>query len=284
MKSWFCALLIISIPTIAQRMKHPEIGIVEKIANDSLLFANGYPYLVESVDRLFSPKTITDQKFTENLKVIGKLKMSLYALNIFIPGDLKLVGPLVDEAAIFSYTEEVFRRCEMAGVTLVVWGSGGSRRVPEGYDPWKAKNQFIEIARKVAYIAQRYHVILALENLNHTETNFITTLAEALEVVKQVNHPNFRLCADIYHMLKENEPATVIRHTKDYLVHCDLAERENRAPPGVQGDDFRTYLNALKKIKYQGKIMLECRWNNLAIQAGPARLYLQNQINEVWKK
>jgi len=48
--------------------------------------------------------------------------------------------------------------------------------------------------------------------------------------------------------------------------------------------DFREYLRALKKVKYSGKIMLECRWDNLAAQAGPARLYLQKQIDEVWKK
>jgi len=70
---------------------------------------------------------------------------------------------------------------------------------------------------------------------------------------------------------------------KNYLVHVDLAEKENRAPPGVQGDDFRQYLRALKKNKYHGIIMLECRWNNLAEQAGPARLYLQRQIEEVWE-
>lgn len=285
MKCWLHSVLFsLCIQTVLAQGKPPAIGIVESVSNDQVLYANGYLYLVESVSKLFSPRTVSDQQFDDNLNQIKRLNLSLYAVNIFIPGELKLVGPLVDEAAILAYAEGVFKRCQLAQVRLVVWGSGGARRVPEGFDPVEAKKQFIAIARKVAVVAQQYQITLALENLNHTETNFIITLAEALEVVQQVNHPNFKLCADIYHMLKENEPAAVIEKTKNYLVHCDLAERENRTPPGVQGDDFREYLRALKKVKYHGKIMLECRWDNLAAQVGPARLYLQKQIDEVWKK
>ncbi len=285
MKCWLHSVLfLLCIQTVKAQGNPPAIGIVENMANDSLLYANGYLHLVESVSKIFSPRTVSDQQFDNNLNQIKRLKLSMYAVNIFIPGELKVVGPQVDEAAILAYTEGVFRRCQLAQVLLVVWGSGGARRVPEGFDPAEAKKQFIAIARRVAEVAQRYQTTLALENLNHTETNFITTLSEALDVVQQVNHPNFKLCADIYHMLKENEPAAVIEKTKNYLVHCDLAERESRTPPGVQGDDFREYLRALKKVRYLGKIMLECRWDNLAAQAGPARLNLQEQINEVWEK
>lgn len=280
----YVVLVNLCIQAALAQGKPPEIGIVENLSNDSLLYANGYRHLVESVGKLFSPRTITDQQFDDILKQTKRLKLSLYAMNIFIPGELKVVGPKVDEATIIAYAEAVFKRCQLAKVSLVVWGSGGSRRLPEGFDPDEARTQFITIARKVAEVAQRYQITLALENLNRTETNFITSVAEALDVVKQVDRPNFKLCADIYHMLKENESAVVIEKTKDYLVHCDLAEQENRTPPGVQGDDFREYLRALKKIKYNGKIMLECRWNNLVAQAGPARLNLQKQIDEVWKK
>lgn len=285
MKRWLYVVVVtVFIQATLAQEKPPEIGIVESLANDSLLYANGYLHLVESIGKIFSPGRVSDQQFDDNLKLIKRLKLSLYAMNIFIPGELKVVGPHVDEAVIIAYAEGVFKRCQLANVSLVVWGSGGSRRIPEGFDVDEAGKQFIMIARKVADVAQRYQITLALENLNRTETNFITSVEEALNVVKRVNHPNFRLCADIYHMLKEKEPVAVIENTKDYLVHCDLAERENRTPPGVQGDDFRAYLNALKKIKFTGKIMLECRWDNLAIQAGPARVYLQKQIDEVWKK
>ena len=262
----------------------PAIGIVQDYENDSLLNASGYKFLIESIGKCFSPIKVTDQQFEEKLTAIKKLKTPLFAVNLFIPGELKVVGSTVDEMAILVYTEKVLQRCKTANVKMITWGSGGSRRLPDGFDSQKAKEQFITIARKVAAQATKYNIMLALENLNSTETNFITTLDEALDVVKKVNHPNFRLCADIYHMLKENENPAIIEKGKKYIVHCEIAEKEKRTPPGTKGDDFRPYLRALKKINYKGNIILECRWENLKEQAPLAYQALQRQLDEVYGK
>lgn len=272
-------------PALAQRNdKKPEIGIAQDFQNDSLLHANGYRFLVESIAKCISPKSVSEQQFLDNVKAFKKLKLNIYAVNIFFPGDLKLVGPEVNEEAILSHARSVFQRCNTAGVKMVIWGSGGARRVPEGFDLGKAKEQFVSIARKVAALAKQYKIMVALENLNSTETNFITTVEMAYQIVQKVNHPNLRLCVDIYHMLMEGEPPSVINQTKKYLIHCDIAEKENRAPPGVKGDDFREYLKALRNVGYSGKIVLECRWQDLAMQAGPARENLQRQIDDVYAK
>ena len=276
-----CSLTVISISLFAQG---PEIGIVQDLENDSLLSASGYRYLIESTTKCFSPIKVTEQQFQEKLSSIKKLKTSLFAVNLFIPGELKVIGPNVDEGAILAYTEKVLQRCQTANVKMITWGSGGSRRLPDGFDPLKAKEQFIYIARKVAAQAAQYNIMLALENLNSTEANFITTLHEALDVVKKVDHPNFRLCADIYHMLKENEDPAIIEKGKGYIVHCEIAEKDKRTPPGTKGDDFRNYLKALRKIKYKGKIILECRWENLAMQAPLAYQELKKQIDDVYSK
>ncbi len=260
----------------------PPIGIVAPIRMDSLVSISGYDVLVESVSNLVSPKTISDAQFEANLKTLSNLKTPVYALNIFIPGEMKLVGPLVNEKALLEYVEKVFERCKRAGIKLIVWGSGGARRIPEGFSPAMAKLQFVELAKKVAQVAERYEVVLALENLNRTETNFINSVSEAFEIVTLVDHPNMRLCADIYHMLKENEPPGVLLTVREVLVHCDLAEKENRNPPGVNGEDFTSYLKLLKQINYQGKVVLECRWTNFVDQVIPAREYLQQQLDAVW--
>ena len=261
----------------------PDIGVVQDLENDSLLHAYGYRYLVESTSKLFSPKKVSDQQFEAVLQSIKKLQTPLYGTNIFIPGELKVVGPVIDEKAVLSYVEVVFKRGHAAGIKLITWGSGGSRGVPEGFDRAKAKEQFVSIAGKIAALAKNYSITLALENLNSTECNFINTVVEAYDIVKAVDHENFRLCVDIYHMLKEGESAAVIEKTKKYLVYCEIAERENRTPPGVRGDDFKPYLQALKKIGYQGKIVIECRWDDIRTQGASAYRYLHEQIMEVYK-
>jgi sugar phosphate isomerase/epimerase len=270
--------------TQAQNTKSPVIGIVQNIENDSLLQRYGYRYLVESVGKLISPRTVTDEQFQSNVLKIKDLQVPMYAFNIFIPGELKIVGPDVNEAALLTYVDKVFQRCQATGVNRIIWGSGGSRRVPEGFDRTKAKDQFVSMARKIADKASRYNITLALENLNSTETNFITTVEEAVDIVKKVDHKNLRLCVDIYHMLKEGEPPSSILKTKGYVIYCEVAEKEGRTPPGVQGDDFRPYFSALKQVGYNDKIMIECRWENVATQGEMAFQKLRIQIQDVYGK
>lgn len=274
--------VLISIPSLAQRSV-PEFGMVTDFQNDSLLHASGYRYLVESTNKILSPRNVSDQQFEEYLQPIKKLHVPLYACNLFIPGDLKVVGPKVDEQAVLAYAEVVLQRAKAANLTMIIWGSGGSRGIPDGFDRRKAKEQFITIAKKIGALAANYNITLALESLNRTECNFINTVKEALEIVRAIDHKNIRLCVDLYHMAKEGETAEIIATAKGYVVYCEVAEKEGRTPPGVQGDDFSEYFKALKKINYRGIIVIECRWGDLAAQALPAKLYLQNQINAVWR-
>lgn len=280
----FC-LIALSVTSLKAQKKliSPEIGVVQNLENDSLLQAYGYHYLVESAAKLVSPKNVSAQQFQEHQKKMKASRIPLYALNIFIPGDLKVVGPDVNEQAVLLYAEEVFQRCQAAGVERIIWGSGGSRRVPEAFDPIKAKEQFVSIAKKISTLAAKYKITLALENLNSTETNFITTVNEALDVVKKVDAKNFGLCVDIYHMLKEGESPAVIEKTAKYLIYCEVAEKENRTPPGVHGEDFRPYLTALKKVGYRDKIVIECRWEDVTAQGAKAYQYLKAQIDEVYR-
>ena len=279
----FFSIILCTISTIAQTgTVKPEIGIVQDFERDSLMYAYGYRCIVESIVKCISPKQLSEEAFVQQLSNFKQLKVPIYAFNIFMPGDMKLVGPDVNRQAILDYSRIVFARCQRAGINMIIWGSGGARRVPDGFDHEKATAQFIEVARDVASLAKEFNIILALENLNSTETNFINTVEDALKTVKAVDKPNFRLCADIYHMLMENESAEILRSTKGYLIHCDIAEKNGRTPPGVNGDDFRPYLKALRDVGYSGKIILECRWKDIFVQGLTARTNLQRQIDEVY--
>lgn len=264
------------------RLTPPEIGIVQDYENDDLLKVQGYNYLVESTQKLFSPENVSEEQFQIHLQKLKNLALPLFGSNLFIPRNLKIVGSEVDEEALLSYVEVVFRRGEAAGIEMIIWGSGGSRQIPDGFDRKKAKEQFISMARKISDLAKKYNIVLALESLNSNECNFINTVAEALEVVKAVDHENFRLCADIYHMLMEGESPEVIITTQDYLVYCEIAEKEGRNPPGVNGEDFTPFLAALKEVNYEGNIIIECRWKDIEDQGADAYQYLRGQIDEVY--
>ncbi|WP_436490429.1 sugar phosphate isomerase/epimerase family protein [Chitinophaga sp. ARDCPP14] len=285
MKTWLLLLLAVVFSPFLQSNAQslPAIGICSSFSNDSLAAANGFTFMEETVRKILSP-ALSEAQFREQLHAIRSSKCKIQSCNVFIPGTMKLTGNEVDEAKVLGYVDSVMQRAKIAGIKIIVLGSGEARKIPEGADRAKCKQQFIQLCRKMAVVAGKYNVTIAMENLNSTETNFVNTLSEGNEIVTAIQHPNFRLTADIYHMLKEHESPASIENAKAVLVHCHIAERDKRTPPGVAGDDFRPYFAALHKIGYTGHIMMECRWDDPATQYKPAFDYLEGQLKEAYAK
>ena len=195
---------------------------------------------------------------------------------------MKIAGPEVDETRVLSYADTVLSRAQKAGLSFIVLGSGGSRRLPDGYDTQKAKNDFIQLCKKLAVVAAKYKIIIALEGLQSIETNFLNTVKAAGEIVKGVDHSNFRLNADIFHMMRENESPQSIIDNADVLSHCEIAEKQTRSFPGVMGDDFKPYLRALRKANYTGKIFIEGNTSDPVNDLPLSFKYLTRQLKEVY--
>lgn len=286
MKSRLILLLVILCASFLQSNAQstlPAIGICTSFSNDSIAAATGFTFLEETVRKILSP-SLSEVQFREQLHAIKDSRCKIQSCNVFIPGDLKLNGPQVNEQRILGYVDSVMQRAKIAGIQLIVLGSGEARKIPAGADRAQCVQQFIQLGRKMAVVAAKYGIIIAMENLNTSETNFVNTLAEGNEIVTAIHHPNFRLTADIYHMLRENESPASIEKAKGILVHCHIAEKDKRTPPGVAGDDFRPYFAALHKIGYSGHIMMECRWEDPATQFKPAFDYMSGQLREAYAK
>lgn len=259
----------------------PTLGMIASLEQDSLLHAAGFSFLGESVGKMLSP-SLSDTAFLVNKQKIANAKTKVYVCNVLFPSTLKIAGPEVDEDKVLNYLDKVFFRAKQAGIPVIVLGSGGARRLPDNYDYVAAKTAFTALARKMARVAQKHGIILAIENLNSTETNFLTTLQEAADVVKAVDHPHFRLNADIYHMMKENEPPHHIVAAGNIIVYVEVAEKEERTLPGVKGDDFRPYFKALETIGYKGPLFIEGRVNNPKKEIPFAYDYLTRQLREIY--
>lgn len=239
----------------------PAIGVCTAPDKASMLKEGGYDYIEAGVGNLLVP-TEPEEVFEQKLALIRAAGIPVYACNSFIPGTLKSVGPEAVHDSILRYAEIAFRRAQKAGVRTIVFGSGASRRCPEGFDKKKAVEQFVTLLKKMSPVAAKYNVVISIEVLNSRETNLINRLAEGVEVVKAVNHPNCRLLADFYHMAVEGDAPEEIIKAGKYLYHCHIGEKEKRTVPGIMGDDFTPYFKALRKIKYKGNISVEADWGN----------------------
>lgn len=86
----------------------------------------------------------------------------------------------------------------------------------------------------------------------------------------------------IFHMMREGESPQSIVDAADVLVYCEIAEKEKRSLPGVQGDDLKPYLRALRKAKYKGFIFIEGNTSNPGNDMPLAFAYLTRQLKEVY--
>ncbi|WP_257670196.1 sugar phosphate isomerase/epimerase family protein [Parapedobacter tibetensis] len=252
---------------------HPELGVCTKTEHIHLLKRCGYGFIQPGVQDYLKPAYPADS-------LVFVKDFPVYACNVFLPGQLKVVGKDANPDGVMSYADEVFKRAQQAGVRMIVFGSGGSRRIPEGFDREKATDQFVELCIRLAKLAERYDVMICLENLNSGETNFINTVAEAHAIAVRVGHPNFKLLVDIFHMLREAEPPeNIVLAGNRYVYHVDIAEMAERTAPGFAGDDFRPYLRALRDISYTGKIALECGFTDMEAELPKAIEALRHQLN-----
>jgi sugar phosphate isomerase/epimerase len=195
------------------------------------------------------------------------------AFNIFLPGDLKVVGPTVDQARVARYVERALARASQLGARLIVFGSGRARNVPDDFSRATANAQLVEFLTLTGPIAQAQGITIAIEPLNRRESNILNSVAEAVTLAQAVNHPQIRVLADFYHMDEEEEPLTeVVRH-QAWLAHIHVADTERRAP-GTGHYPYATFVEQLRQAGYQGRISVECRWDDFATEAGPAVQFL----------
>ncbi len=257
-----------------------DIGVCTALTNHALLRQNGYAFVEESVPALLLPDQ-PEERFREKLAILKQSSLPVPVCRIFLPGSLPCVGPAVKQDALMTYTETVLTRAGEAGVLTIVFGSGGSRRIPDGFDAGKAGEQLTGYLRQTMPIAARHGVTLALEHLNRGETNMINRLSQAVEIVQAVDHPNLKMLVDIYHLLRENEAPEEILKIGRYVHHCHIAEPEKRKAPITMKDDFRPYFSALKSAGYRGRLSIEAGWGDLATELPAALRVLRQQIAEV---
>src|SRR5215475_8346012 len=86
------------------------------------------------------------------------------ACNSFIRRpELKVVGNNVPTTALGDYVDSCLSRCRKLGASIVVWGSAGSRQVPDGFSRERANEQIAEFLQMTGKIGRRHEIVIAIE-------------------------------------------------------------------------------------------------------------------------
>ena len=188
--------------------------------------------------------------------------------NGFLPGEVKVTGPDVDEQAVRAYLDKALQRASAIGVKTAVFGSSAARNVPEGWSfdaAWKQLAAFLQIA---AEYAETYDVDIAIEPLRRQESNIVNLVSEAMVLAAWVDSPRVGVLADTFHVLSSCEPWTNLKNAGEKLQHVhisgplpDMSSRIYPAPG--DGNDYGSIFEVLRQMDYPGLISVEAGTEDL---------------------
>lgn len=156
-----------------------------------------------------------------------------------------------------DYFVDLVDFCADLGGDVMIVGSPKQRNVLPGVSQEQASKWALESFRPAVRRAEKRKVTICVEPLSPVETNFITTAEEAIQFVKQLPSPNFKMMLDVKAMCSENKPIPqIIRDSWPHFAHFH-ANDKNLKGPGFGDVDFKPIAAALKEVGYNGYVSVE---------------------------
>jgi sugar phosphate isomerase/epimerase len=156
-----------------------------------------------------------------------------------------------------DYFQELIRFCGDIGGHVMIIGSPKQRSVQPGWSPETVWDLTKETFYRILPVAEECHVTLCIEALSADQTNFITTVRDAVRMVEQIDHPNLRTMVDVRSGSREEIPVPeLIKHASPYLRHVHVNDANGRGP-SFGSTDFGPILQTLKDLNYDGYISVE---------------------------
>ena len=254
-----------------------KFGCCAPIENAEAVHRAGFDYLEAGVTSLIPDED--DASFAPILAKYQASPVPVAAFNLFLPRDLKIVGPEIDQPRLERYVSRALTRIQMVGATMAVIGSGGSRSVPDGFSREQATEQIVRFLNLVADSAEQTDVTIVIEPLNRKESNIINSVAEGVMFARQVNRPSIQVLADFYHMDEDSEPLTEITVNAEWLKHIHVADT-GRLAPGTGSYPYTEFVDQLRHMGYDGMVSVECSWKDFEAEAPASVEFLRRVFAE----
>jgi D-psicose/D-tagatose/L-ribulose 3-epimerase len=209
------------------------------------------------------PLAISDAQASEFARTAADHGLVITGLHwlLVAPAGLSIVSP---DTAVRQRTAAAMERlvelCAAMGGRYLVHGSPKQRSVPLGDTRDAARERALACFGQAARVAERCGVTYCVEPLSRKETDFINTVADAVQIVDAIGSPAFRTMIDCSAAGQaESEPVdALIRRwwPTGKLAHVQLNDPNRRAPG--QGDmRFAPVLAALRDVGYDGVLAVE---------------------------
>lgn len=232
-----------------------RLGICAPVERAEATARAGFEYIEPALADIAA---MEEAQFQQALEMLCATPIRAEAFNLMLPGTMPVVGEAVRQGDMSHYLHHAVSRAARMGARIIVFGSGRSRSVPEGFSRARAYEQLVEYLHMAGDICGGYGITIAIEPLNRAECNILNSVAEATWVAMRTDHSNVRVLADLYHIAKDDENLHEVRAAGRYMRHVHIANPNGRIwPMPGDGYDYMPFADALRDAGYTGRVSIE---------------------------
>ena len=192
------------------------------------------------------------------------------------PPSRDLRGTQAQQRATISYLKQLVDIAGVLGTNIVMGplysATGRANAVPasEYKKQWQTVRGHL---KTICAYAEANGKIICLEPLNRFETDFLNTVEQGLQMIREVKSPALKLLLDTFHMnIEEKKPADAIRRAGRPVGHIHASARD-RGTPGNDHVDWRGVAQALRDIHYEGAVVIESFTQDVQVIARAAAIW-----------
>lgn len=257
-----------------------KLGLCTSVDNISLATELGYDYIECALNSLAA---VSEEEYHKLQEAVRAASIPVSKCNCLLPASVPVSGPNASEQQQREYLEKAFSRAHALGIRLAVFGSGGARKVPEGWSHVKAWEQIIAFLQLLGEYGDKYDITIVIEPLRRKECNILNLVSEGTALCAAVKHPRIAVLGDTFHMISCHEPWDVLTYAGDKLQHMhvshtlpDLSGRIYPAPD--DGEDYTPLFDTLKAMNYQGDMSVEAGCKDLRTEGAQALACLKQYL------
>jgi len=157
-----------------------------------------------------------------------------------------------------DYLNQLIDFCADLGGKVLIFGSPKQRNTV-GISTDQACRHFADGLAAVADHAQDRGVKVLIEPLDKTQTDVVNTTAEAMELIKEINHPAIRTMFDFHNTVDETLSFdAIIKKYFEYIEHVHVQEMDGRyLGTGNAATEYVKAFQTLKDLGYDKWVSLE---------------------------
>jgi hydroxypyruvate isomerase len=168
---------------------------------------------------------------------------------------------LVDSAHRENFLKDVRRAIAVSqrlGISQLLMNSGLSAAGKTREEQYASMTEGIKRAADLVAAAKMTMIIEPLNSLVDHQGCYLTSSADGLKLVREINHPNVRLLFDVYHeQVMRGNLIRSITEAAPLVSIFHVADNPGRNDPGTGEINFPNVYKAIQKTGFSGYITME---------------------------